>query len=105
MLTVFREQVVSPPNDEPGHEIAQLLQLLLALGLLAVGRVRVAPTDDRVLKVPTKIVLRAQEVGIREAQEREVLGQIVLHVYQLHLIKITACARTCIGVPVRMTRR
>lgn len=77
-LTVFRQEVVRPADDERHDERGELLELLLAARLHLIARVRVAPADDRVLEVLAEVALRAEVVRVREVEQREVFGEVIL---------------------------
>jgi hypothetical protein len=59
-----------------------------------------------VFEVLAKVVLSAEEIGICEVEERKILREIVLPVFVSKSIETRWRGNpTCIGVPVRMTRR
>ncbi len=77
--TVFGEKVVGTPDDELRDDTTKFLEFLLALRLDGIGGIRIATTDDSILEVLSEVVLRTDEIGVGEVQEREILRKIVLH--------------------------
>jgi len=71
-LTIFREEVISSPNNKFSHKATELFELFLAFGFGFVACHRVATPDDGVLVIFPKIILRTQEVGVCKVQQREV---------------------------------
>ena len=79
-LTIFREEIVCPSNDELVDLLSELLQLRISHFDLLVRRTAVSTLDDRIFVEFVKFVLRSEVAGITEAEEREVLREIVLHI-------------------------
>ena len=76
--TVLREKIIRSANDKLGNHLAELLQFLLAGGLHVISSVCVTTSNDSVLKVLPKIVLRPQEIRICKAKQRKVFRKIIL---------------------------
>ena len=76
--TVLGQQIVGPANDEFGDEIAQFLQLLLALCLDCITGIGITTTNNVILEILAEIVLRTKEIRIRKVQKRKVFGEVIL---------------------------
>lgn len=76
--TVFGKQIVCSPDDELGHQSTEFLKLLFAFGLDEISSHRISTTNDVIFKILAKVILGAQEFGIGEAEEGEVLREVVL---------------------------
>lgn len=77
-LTVLGEQVVGTTDDELVDLGTQLLERLVSLGLLRVGRIAVATAKDGQLELLVEVLLGAEVARIAEGEERVVLVEVVL---------------------------
>lgn len=78
-LTVLGEQVIGPANDEAVDEGDQGLQLLIAVGLLLLCRIRVPALQNGILVILAELEPRAQDSWIGKAEKGEVLGEVILN--------------------------
>jgi hypothetical protein len=109
-LTILGEQVVGTTNDELVDLGTQLLERLVSLGLLQVGRIAIAAAKDGQLELFMEVLLGAEVAGIAEGEKRVVLVEVVLCGGRKREMLVSAAGRnqqrrTWMGVPVRMTRR
>ena len=77
-LTIFREEIVCSSNDKLVDLLSEFLELRVSKFDLLVRRTAVSTFDNRILVEFVEFVLRSEITGITEAQQREVLGEIVL---------------------------
>src|SRR5258708_21800066 len=77
-LTILGEQLVRPPNDKGSDQGAEFLELLFTFRLDSIRSIRIASSNDYVLKVPAEVGFGAQEIGVGKVKQREVFGKVVL---------------------------
>ncbi len=75
---VFGQNVVCAADDEFVDGGKQLGKALVAALPVSLGSIGVAATEDRKLEAFAELQAASEEVGVRKADEGEVLGQIVL---------------------------
>lgn len=78
-LTVFREQIIRPPDNERRDERAELLELFITRLPLRISGVSVATTQDLELEILSKVLTASKILGIGKVEQGKVLGQVVLN--------------------------